>query len=183
VTGGDTGAETGTGTGSPTVPPRKPTASDCEVEVDSDPVGAQVVVNGIVKGTTSTVFGTQCGRSIDLTLKLDGYESISENLVVKDRKKKLFKSLKKVPMGALELTLNRNAKVYVNGDFVKEVRALEKLNLPLRAGIRYRVRFVNEIFGIDTTKEFFIEENQITRRTVELEEPPPTAVRPGRRRR
>jgi hypothetical protein len=119
-----------------------------------------------------------------LTIRLDGYETVSENVMVKERMSKHYATLKRVPTGALELVLNRNAKVYIDGKFVREVKAQEKLDIaPLRARQHYSLRFVNEIFGIDVTRDFFIQDNEVLRKSIQLEEPAPgprSGSRPSR---
>jgi hypothetical protein len=92
---------------------------------------------------------------------------------MKKRMERMYRTLKKIPMGTLELTLNRNAKVFIGNKLVKEASANEKVEIPLRAGQKYDVRFVNEIFNIDTTRQFAIEADSILRQTIILDEGQP----------
>jgi hypothetical protein len=166
------------------VSPKVGLDSNCALEVDSDPAGATVSVDGLQKGITSAIISSPCNRAINLTIRLEGYETVSENVMVKERMSKHYATLKRVPTGALELVLNRNAKVYIDGKFVREVKSQEKLDIaPLRARQHYSLRFVNEIFGIDVTRDFFIQDNEVLRKNIQLEEPAPgprSGSRPNR---
>lgn len=150
---------------------RRP-GGDCTMRIDSDPSGAKIFVEGQERGITGTVLAGPCNQGLDITLRLDGYESVSQNVVLKEKQTKLFQTLRKIPTGTLEIVLNRNANVYIEGNLVREVRAGEKVEIPLRARQKHNLRFVNPILGIDVQKEFFIEEDVVKREVMSLESGP-----------
>ena len=146
-------------------------SGDCSLQIDTDPRGAIVYVNGEKRNTTSTIVSDSCNSSIDLVLKRDGYEVISERIHLVKKQAKLYKTLKRIPMGELRLTLTRNADVYVDGKAIYEAEANKTFRLPLRAGQKYTLRFVNEILGIDVTRELAVEVDTVQRETIRLENP------------
>ena len=136
---------------------RRP-VGDCTLKVDSDPPAAKIFIEGQERGITSAVLFAPCQQSFDVTLRLEGYESVSQNIVLTDKETRILKTLKKIPTGKLTLIANRNVSIYLEGNLVKEARQNEWVEFALRAGVKHKVRFVNPILGIDKTEEYFIEE-------------------------
>ena len=134
---------------------------DCSVVVTSDPSGAEVYVDNKKRGVTSTTLDGNCNKSIRVVFKLTGYEDGSEEIVLKKRESKIHKTLQKIPMGTLELTLTRNAVVYLQDKVVGEAEANKKFDLPLKGGTQYTLRFVNKILGIDTKRTFRVEVDRL----------------------
>lgn len=147
----------------------QPGLGQCVVEVSSDPSGSVVMLNGVAKDKTPTSISIDCKKSFDLALLKDGYEAISENIFANNRVTKVYKTLKKIPQGKLELQLSQNAKIYINGQFIKEIRANEPTEITLKAGKVQKVRFVNEIFNIDSEKEFVVQPDTLVKKTIKLE--------------
>jgi serine/threonine protein kinase len=153
------------------VAPAQPQVSvgQCVVEVGSDPSGSVIMINGVAKDKTPTSISIDCKKSFDIALLKDGYEAISENIFASNRVTKIYKTLKKIPQGKLELQLSQNAKIFINGLFIKEIRANEPTEITLKAGKVQKVRFVNEIFNIDTEKEFVVQPDTLVKKTIKLE--------------
>lgn len=138
------------------------------------------MVNSKDVGVSGTSASVPCNHSSTIQIKLNGYESISENVFIKQNSERMFRTLKKMPMGQLELTVNRNAKLYINDQFIGEASPNQVFAIPLRANQKHRIRFKNEIYGIDTVKEFPIEEGIILRRSILLDEVPQKRKPSGR---
>jgi serine/threonine protein kinase len=172
---------------SQTVPVNPPPITGCTLEIGSDPPGATVLVNDQEHGITPATVSVECQVALNLTLKKEGYEIISENRQLKLNSENVYKVLKKIPEGKLDLTLSQNAEVTIpDVKFSRSVRAGEKISVALRAKRRVRVFFKNKVLGIDTFRDFIVEENESIRQTVRLEEsisrPPPPPPLPQRRR-
>lgn len=150
-------------------PPPVTTYGDCTLNLSTDPPGARVFVDGVDRGVSTTI-SAECGANINLEVRMDGFDSVSENVVLKSKNTKLTKVLKRVPSGTLELTLNRNAKVYIGDDFLGEIGQGFKFEKVLRANRKYRLRFVNEVLGIDELREVEIKPDILLRKNVRLGE-------------
>lgn len=150
--------------------PAQPPAGECVVRIDSDPVGGNVYINGSLKGKTPTSVSVSCGKDINLEIRNPAFETVSENIFIRNRENKIFKSLKKIPMGELELVLSRNAEVSLDGEVVGEAMANQGFIVTMKAGVKHRLRFRNEIFGLDTFEEVLVEEGFRQKKIFRLEE-------------
>ena len=145
---------------------------NCVLEVTTDPPGATLLINQEKRGVTGTTTYVRCGEPVDISLRLDGYEIISENRVFEDRGEsasKIYRTLKRIPTGELELILNRNADIYINGQLARQANANTPVVIRLRGNREYTVRFVNEVLGIDVTRKFPIQTDSVTRQNINLE--------------
>jgi serine/threonine protein kinase len=166
------------GSGETSAAAGSPAAMDCSLDLNSDPAGAQIIIGKDPKGLTPNTVAVPCNQALNVTLKLDNYEVVSENLVMHDRVVKLYKTLKKIPMGTLELTLNQNAQISVDGDaFGQTVPANKPFPLSVRADRRVKVHFRNEVFGVDSYREFTVGTDQVIRESIHFDEAPPLRKR------
>lgn len=150
--------------------PTTPPAGECVVRVDSDPVEGLVYINGNLRGKTPITVSVQCGKDINLEIRKDAHESVRENIFIRSRENKIFKSLKKIPMGEVELVLSRNAEVSLDGEVVGEAMANQSFIVKMKAGIKHSMRFKNEIFGVDTYENVLVEEGFRQKKQLRLEE-------------
>jgi len=148
---------------------RRP-GGDCNLRVESVPAGARVFVNGEEAGVTLANLPLPCNQSINLTLKLDGYESMSENLMIQTRTEKVTKSLKKVPTGRLELTLNQNATVIVDGVEVGSAERGQKFEVLLRANQEHRVVLENKVYNLRIERKYTLSPDTVKREVLSLDE-------------
>ncbi len=140
----------------------------CSFEVSTDPPGAAIFIDRQSRGLSPTVVNAACDKGADLTLVLEGYADIQENIFVKRKMKGLKRSLKRVDMGAIEMTTNGNAEVYINGRLVAEVAANTPFEKKLRAGRTYQLRFVNQVLKHDFTCSIAVETDKIEVKKIDI---------------
>jgi serine/threonine protein kinase len=155
---------------------RKP-VGDCTLEVRSQPSGALVRENKEDRGLTPTVLSGPCNRSVNIELTKDGYEYLSENVLIGPKATEWARALKPIPTGHLVISLGFNASVFVNGDHLRDARARVPLDLPLRAHRTHSVRLVNPTLKLDVETSVQIEEGKNTPLSLSLDE----ALAQGRR--
>lgn len=154
----------------PNTIPTAPPEGECVVRIDSDPAGGKVYINGNLKGKTPISVSVKCAKDLNLEMRNEGYENINENVFIRNRENKLFKSMKKIPMGEVELVLSRNAEVSLDGEIVGEAMANQSFVVKMKAGVRHRLRFKNDIFGVDTFEDVLVEEGFRPKKILRLEE-------------
>jgi archaellum component FlaG (FlaF/FlaG flagellin family) len=147
---------------------RKP-GGDCTLRVDTDPQGAKILVDGKERGISSTQLALSCNQSINLTLQLEGYESVSENLSMNKETEKVVKSLRRIPTGTVEFTFNRNVQVMVDGAIVGQATANEKFEISVRAGKEHLFVFENQIFGLREELKLIVQPDTVMRRKIRLD--------------
>ena len=128
---------------------------NCTLEVESDPAGASVFVNGKENGFTTTTVSAPCNHKLQLKIQMDGYETVTEPVYTKDRMPRIYKTLKAIPMGRVEFYVDRNAEVYIDGQFAGEARPNEKFEEALSANKKHSVRFVNKVYKVDISKRSY----------------------------
>lgn len=141
----------------------------CPIEIDSDPRGAAILLDGSNVGRTPTLLSVPCGRPAKIGLRLSEYEDVNEQVQPSSGKNAFYKTLKKIPLGRLELSLSQNAVVFVD-DVRQPAEALRGVPyvLQLRAGKTYKLRFENNLLGLVTTKEYTVREAEVLRDRVRL---------------
>ena len=156
---------------SPSVESPSSILSNCEIKFETDPPGAIVIIDGVEKLSTPGTVLVPCDTSFNYSLQLQDYETVAENIFVKPKAKPIFKSLKKIETGSLVILANRRAKVYTETDFLGEIEPGRPFNIErLVANRKYRIKFVNEIFGIDETKIFEVKPGVSSTYEVRLDE-------------
>jgi len=144
-------------------------AADCTLFIESEPSAAVVFIGEVERGVTPTTLPLDCKKAFNITLKRDGFETQSENIFIKEPSGKMYRTLKKIPQGQLELTLTQSATIEIKEiNFSIYAKANQPVSIDLRANRPFRVRFKNEILGIDTTQEFTVSEGSILRRAIRL---------------
>jgi hypothetical protein len=88
--------ERGLSAATPTQTPAKSGASECSLLVESDPSGAIVVIEGREKGLTPLTHFVECKKSMDVIIKKEGFEVVSENIVAREKTSRFFRALKKI---------------------------------------------------------------------------------------
>lgn len=142
----------------------------CTLNVRSIPPGAQVFEGKVFRGLTPLILTGSCGRALGITLQKEGYESLSESVVIGKKIVDWSGTLRAFPMGRLALNLGFNAEVFLDGVAIKEVRARSPLELALRAKRTYLLQLVNRTLNLDFRTEVKIEEGQKTDFSLSLDE-------------
>jgi hypothetical protein len=138
--------------------------------VITDPPGAKIVINREDRGKSNAVVSGECKKNYNVTLALEGYEDVEENIVFRERKGRLARSLKKVPMGSVELTVDQNAQLFIDGLASGEVTAGTPLQKSLRSGRTHKLRFINKVFKLDETCSVSVQTDKVERRIIKLGE-------------
>jgi serine/threonine-protein kinase len=144
----------------PTVQPRsgvRAGTGECFAVVNSDPGGASVVVDGKTVGTTPATYDGRCETSVTIRCELDGYTDSGVNIYLKKGRNNHLCKMREVPRGVLQVVVNVNSDVFVDNERVARATANQPLELPLVAGRKYTLRFVNTVLGIDESREFSVE--------------------------
>ena len=134
---------------------------ECFVVVNSDPGGANVLVDGKNVGTTPATYDGRCDTSVIIQCALDGYSDSGVNIYLKKGRINHLCKMREIPRGVLSVVVNINADVYVEDERVARATANKPLELPLIAGRKYALRFVNPVLGIDETREFSVERGKM----------------------
>jgi hypothetical protein len=144
----------------PAVQPRngvRAGTGECFAVVNSDPGGASVIVDGKTIGTTPATYDGRCDTSVTIRCELDGYTDSGVNIYLKKGRNNHLCKMREVPRGVLQLVVNVNSDVFVDNERVARATANQPLELPLVAGRKYTLRFVNTVLGIDESREFSVE--------------------------
>ncbi len=157
---------------------RKP-VGDCTLEVRSQPSGALVREGKQDRGLTPMVLSGPCNRSVNIELIKDGYEYLSENVLISPKSIDWSRALKPIPTGHLVISLGFNASVFVNGDHLRDARARLPLDLALRAHRTHKVRLVNPTLNLDVETSVQIDEGKNTPLSLSLEEALAQSQRPA----
>lgn len=148
---------------------RKP-GGDCSLNVLSIPPGAEVFEGKISRGFTPVILSGPCRRSVNISLRKEGYEYLSENVVIGSKVADWNRTLRAIPMGRLALNLGFNADIFLNGEQVREARARIPLEIPLRAKRVYKMRLVNKTLNVNVQVNVSIEEGRKTNFSLSLED-------------
>jgi serine/threonine protein kinase len=148
---------------------RKP-VGECSIKVESDPPGADVYLDNESRGITPATLTGYCNRALVLSLRLSGYEVLTESLVLRNPYNEYYRNLKRIPVGTLELMVDRNADVYINGQKIGTADANKMFERTLRANETYTVRLINSTFGLQTQFKIDITEGKVSHRDIRLEE-------------
>jgi hypothetical protein len=106
---------------------------------------------------------------MDVIIKKEGFEVVSENIVAREKTSRFFRALKKYASGSLQFTLDQNATIEIKEiNFSQYVKANETITIPVRANRRIKVNFKNEIFGIDKSEDFLVPEGNIVSKAIKL---------------
>ncbi len=152
-----------------TEPARKIANNECSIAIDSDPRGVGIKVNGQAKGETPVTLLLGCNRDFNVSFQRDGFEPVTENVLMNNSNKKLYKTLKAIPIGNLELTVNPGVSITIDGGTTSQyVGAGEAVSFPLRANTKHRVHFKNEVLGIDATRDYKVTAGAVTKEIVRL---------------
>jgi len=157
----------------------------CSLSIASDPPGATILVNKTVFGVAPRAISVKCKDSVNITLKREGYETLSANVLVDKKAQSFMKSLRRIPTGELEFVLDVNAKVIVDGEEVGLAIANKPFNFPVRTDIKHKVKFVNDVLGLEYAQEYTGQDGMKMTFPIKMSEPAPRRPtnRPQRRKR
>jgi hypothetical protein len=155
-------------------------AGECSIKVESDPPGADVYLDNELRGITPATLTGYCNRALVLSLRLSGYEVLTESLVLRNPYNEYYRNLKRIPVGTLELMVDRNADVYINGQMIGTADANRMFERTLRANETYTVRLTSSTSGLQTQFKIDITEGKVSHREIRLEE---SGIRKPRARR
>lgn len=143
----------------------------CELRFETDPPGAVLLIDGVEKFVTPGTALVPCDSSINYSLQLKEYEILAENIFVKAKSKPIFKTLRKIETGSIQLVTNRRVKIFNETDFLGETEPGKPFvieRIPTNRSVR--LRFSNEVFGIDETRSFNVKAGVTTPYEVKLDE-------------
>jgi serine/threonine protein kinase len=143
---------------SPAAAPYKTHEDKCGITIASDPPGATIFINKTQYGVSPTVVAVKCKESINVTMKREGYESLSANIFVDKKDQNFMKSLHPIPMGELEFILDVNARVIVDGSEVGMATANTAFNLRTRTDVKHKITFSNEVLGLENSQIYTAQE-------------------------
>ncbi len=147
------------------------TSDSGTLEVRSEPAGAEVRVNGILRGTAPCTVERITGKSAaEITVTMEGYEKYSSSVKLSPGEvQQLDVVLKALPGSLRVVTIPSNARVYMDDDY----QGLSDLTLPKVAAGERRVRVekpgyepmarnVTVKMDAEVTEEFRLESNMGT---------------------
>ena len=149
----------------------KSAITNCEIRFETDPPGAALVIDGVEKFLTPGTALVPCDTSINYSLQLKDYDVYAENIYVKPQMRGISKSLKKIQTGNLVITTNRRVKLYSATDFIGETEPGKPFLIERAPANReFKIRFLNEVFGIDETRSFSVQEGVSTPYEIKLDD-------------
>ena len=134
-----------------------------QLTVESDPSGAEILVDGVMMGQTPAVFGLEYGRH-QVTLRLAGYAIFQTSIDLASSAEKVEAALTKLPPGKLILKVLPYADIHVNGEL--QSRQQSRYEATLDTG-RYEIELHNKHFG-NRTVMVDIVSGQTTEQVVDL---------------
>lgn len=144
----------------------------CQVQVDTDPPGANLVGDNFTGSSATGTISAPCGQAVVIRVEKPGFETVRlpVDTATKVRQTLPRVNLQPLKEGSIILTVDNNSKVEIDGRFVGEAKANVPTEYRLAPGLR-KFTFKNEVLGIQAVKEFQIMdkekrlENQIIRLT------------------
>lgn len=132
------------------------------VTITSDPIGAQVVIDGRDLGTvTPTQAQIPANQDVKLRLEKSGYSLYESTVLAKENGKTFRATLMTGKMGVLNLSLiNGGAapEVEINGTKISEQIPLRNYRLP--AGVPVIIKVKNSFLGMKAEKTVVLNENE-----------------------
>ncbi len=135
----------------------------CQVTFETEPSGAQIVVDGTVEGKTPAVVFLNYGDH-DLALRLSGYHPIENTITLASANHTIHETLTKLPPGTLILKILPYADVHINGAL--QSREQSRYQTRLDPG-RYEIELRNPRFDTYTVVVDIIS-NETTERTIDM---------------
>jgi hypothetical protein len=136
---------------------------NCQVTFETEPSGAQIVVDGTVEGRTPAVVFLSYGQHV-LALKLPGYHPVENTVTLASASHTVHEALTKLPPGTLILKILPYADVHINGAL--QSREQSRYQTSLDPG-QYQIELRNPNF--DTYRAVVdIISNQTTEKTIDM---------------
>ena len=130
---------------------------------ESEPNGAQILVDGTVEGKTPAVVFLSYGQHA-IALKLPGYHPIENTLTLESANHTVHETLTKLPPGTLILKILPYADVHINGAL--QSREQSRYQTSLDPG-RYQIELRNPNFDTYTVVVDIIS-NETTEKTFDM---------------
>lgn len=134
-----------------------------QVTFDTQPSGAEIVVDGAVQGNTPAVVFLSYGQH-GLTLRLPGYEAVENTITVASANQEIRETLTKLPPGRLILKILPYADVYVDGTLRSSEQSRYEASLDTG---QYQIELRNPHFDTRTVMVDIIS-NETTEETVDM---------------
>ena len=135
----------------------------CQVTFETEPNGAQILVDGTVEGKTPAVVFLSYGQH-DLALKLSGYHPVENTVTLASASHTVHETLTKLPQGTLILKILPYADIHINGAL--QSREQSRYQTRLDPG-RYQIELRNPNFDTYTVVVDIIS-NETTEKTVDM---------------
>jgi hypothetical protein len=134
-----------------------------QITFDTQPSGAEIVVDGATRGTTPAVIVLEYGRH-DVAFRLGGYGVVTKTITVASADQTIREKLDKLPPGRLVVKILPYADVYIDG--VLQSSEQSRFEVSLDAG-RHEIELRNPHFA---TRSFTveIESNGTAEKTVDM---------------
>jgi serine/threonine protein kinase len=147
----------------PVESPAEPSTS--RVFIRSIPAGADILVNGAVKGTTPAEIIIPLQKKVVIALNHDGYFPYSKEFIATKDLEDFAATLQKAMTGYLDIEVSPStADIFVNGQKLVEKSPVARYPVP--AGVPIRIRAVNPFSN--TTDETVVTVKQDTVRPIKL---------------
>ena len=134
-----------------------------QVRFDTEPNGAEIVVDGAVEGKTPAVTFLDYG-SHDIVLRLSGYEAVQNTITIASANQTIHETFTKLPQGTLILKILPYADVYVGG--VLQARQQSRYEAMLDPS-QYEIELRHPAFE-NYTMRVEIVSNETTERTINM---------------
>jgi PEGA domain len=134
-----------------------------QVRFETEPSGAEIVIDGAVEGKTPAVVFLNYGNH-DLVFRLSGYEAVKNTITVASTSQTIRETFTKLPPGTLVLKILPYADVYVGG--VLKARQLSRYEAKMDPD-QYEIELRNPRFDTYTIRVEIVS-NETTERTVNM---------------
>ncbi len=149
----------------------KPTNFQCQIQVETDPPGANIVGDNFSGSSSTGNILAPCDQSVVLRIEKNGYEIYKIPVDTTNKPRQIIPRVNLQPIreGAIVLTIDNNAKLEIDGRPAGEVKANIPTEYRVAPGIRKFV-FKNEVLGIQAVKEVQIldKERKVENQTIKL---------------
>jgi hypothetical protein len=134
-----------------------------QITFDTQPSGAEIVVDGTTRGTTPAVIVLEYGRH-DVAFRLGGYEAVTTSINVASEDQTVREKLDKLPPGRLIVKILPYADVYIDG--VLQSSEQSRFEVSLDAG-HHEIELRNPHFD---TRSFTVEiaSNETAEKTIDM---------------
>ncbi len=138
--------------------PEPPVAGSVRVTIASMPPGAQITVNGVIRGTTPMELEFPQNQTVTLALKREGFLDKTQAIRPSTNGQTYTFDLQKMKTGYLSIrVVPGDAEIYVND--VKLAQPLPINMLPVQANTQLKIRAINQYTGTGDEKIVTVRED------------------------